>query len=276
MTLGAGLNLMLDPLLIFGWLGLPRLELAGAATAMLVTRIATASVLLWFVYRGRMILPRVVLRGFLASCRRILHVGLPAMATQLIGPVSSALVTRLLAGHGEAVIAGYGVATRIESVAVMLLFALSGSIGPYVGQNWGANRPDRVSEGLAVTCRFSLAWGVVAAVPMILFGDAMARWIDPVRPVVETAAFYLAIVPWSYGLWGVLMMTSASFNALGRPLPSMVLSFTRMVLLYIPLALLLDHLLGYKGIFMATAFSNCVMGIAGYLWFRNVFDLQTR
>jgi putative MATE family efflux protein len=276
MTFGAALNLALDPVLIFGWFGLPRLELAGAATAMLLTRVATAAVLLWCVHRGHMILGRGFLPGFLASCRRILHVGLPAMATQLIGPVSSAVVTRLLASHGEMVIAGYGVATRIEAVAVMLLFALSGSIGPYVGQNWGANRPDRVSEGLAVTYRFSLAWGVLAAVPMILFGDVMARWIDPVGPVVETAAFYLAIVPWSYGLWGVLMMTSASFNALGRPLPSMVLSFTRMVLLYIPLALLLDHLLGYEGIFMATAFSNCVMGIAGYLWFRNVFEANAR
>jgi putative MATE family efflux protein len=276
MTFGAALNLMLDPILIFGWLGLPRLELAGAATAMLVTRIATAAVLVWCVYRGKMILRRDLLRGLVGSCRRILHVGLPAMATQLIGPVSSAIVTRLLAGDGEAVIAGYGVATRMESVAVMLLFALSGSIGPYVGQNWGANRPDRVSEGLAVTYRFSLAWGVVAAIPMILFGDVMARWIDPVGPVVETAAFYLAVVPWSYGLWGVLMMTSASFNALGKPLPSMVLSFARMGLVYIPLALLLDHLLGYKGIFMATAFSNCVMGVAGYLWFRNAFEAHAR
>lgn len=276
MTLGAALNLLLDPILIFGWFGLPRMELAGAATAMLVTRIATAAVLMYYVATGNMILTRGISRGFLDSCRRIMHVGLPAMATQLIGPVSGAVVTRMLAGHGEVVIAGYGVATRIEAVAVMLLFALSGSIGPFIGQNWGANRPERVAEGLKVTYRFCIAWGIIAALPMIIFGDVIAGWIDDTETVVDTAAFYLAVVPWSYGLWGVLMMTSASFNALGKPIPSTVLSFTRMFVLYIPLALLFNHLLGYEGIFIATALSNSVMGILGYLWFRRVFQLHAR
>jgi putative MATE family efflux protein len=276
MTLGAAINLILDPILIFGWFGLPRMELAGAATAMLITRIATAAVLLYYVAERNMILTRGIGKGFLTSCRRIMHVGFPAMATQLIGPVSGAIVTRMLAGHGEVVVAGYGVATRVESVAVMLLFALSGSIGPFIGQNWGANRPDRVAEGLRVTYRFCIGWGIVAALPMILFGDVIAGWIDATPEVVATAAFYLAIVPWSYGLWGILMMTSASFNALGKPIPSTALSFTRMFVLYIPLALTLNHLLDYEGIFIATAVSNSVMGILGYVWFRRVFPLHAR
>jgi putative MATE family efflux protein len=274
MTLGALLNLILDPILIFGWFGMPRMELAGAATAGLITRVGTAAVLLYYVARSNMIITRNVLPGFLGSCARILHVGLPAMATQMIGPVSGAVVTRLLAGHGEVVVAGYGVATRVESVAVMLLFALSGSIGPFIGQNWGANRPERVAEGLAVTYRFCIAWGIVAALPMILFGETIAGWIDHNPTVVATAAFYLAVVPWSYGLWGILMMTSASFNALGKPIPSTILSFTRMFVLYIPLALTLNHLFGFEGIFVATAISNALMGIMGFLWFRRAFPLH--
>jgi len=276
MTLGAALNLALDPILIFGWFGLPRMELAGAATASLIARAVTAAVLVYYVARGNMILTRGMLGGFLDSCRRILHVGLPAMATQLIGPVSGAVVTRMLAGHGDVVIAGYGVATRVESVAVMLLFALSGSIGPFIGQNWGANRPERVAAGLRVTYQFCIVWGVIAALPMILFGDVIAGWIDHNPTVIKTAAFYLAVVPWSYGLWGILMMTSASFNALGKPIPSTILSFTRMFVIYIPLALLLNHLLGYEGIFIATAISNAVMGILGFIWFRRAFQLHAR
>lgn len=276
MTLGALANLILDPILIFGWFGMPRMELAGAAIASLISRAGTATVLVWYVARGNMILTRGVLGGFFASCRRILHIGLPAMATQLIGPVSGAVVTRMLAGHGEVVVAGYGVATRVESVAVMLLFALSGSIGPFIGQNWGANRPERVAEGLRVTYRFCIVWGFIAALPMILFGDTIAGWIDHNPTVISTAAFYLAVVPWSYGLWGVLMMSSASFNALGKPIPSTVLSFTRMFILYIPLALLLNHLLGFEGIFIATAVSNALMGILAFFWFRRAFPPHAR
>jgi Na+-driven multidrug efflux pump len=169
------------------------------------------------------------------------------------------------------VVAGFGVATRIEAVAVMLLFALSGSIGPFVGQNWGGSRPERVRQGLRVTYQFCLLWGLVAALPMLMFGDTIASWIDSDPRVVATAAFYLAVVPWSYGLWGVLMMSSASFNALGKPIPSTVLSFTRMFIMYIPLALLLDGQLGYPGIFIATAATNATMGILAFLWFRNTF-----
>jgi Na+-driven multidrug efflux pump len=72
------------------------------------------------------------------------------------------------------------------------------------------------------------------------------------------------------------MMTSASFNALGKPVPSTVMSFTRMFILYIPLALVLNHFWGYEGIFVATAISNAVMGMVGYVWFRRAFPLDAR
>ncbi len=122
MTLGALFNLLLDPILIFGWFGVPRLELAGAALASAISRVGTASVLLYFVVNGGLVNTHNIAERFFDSARRILHIGLPAMATQLIGPVSATVITRLLAGHGEVVVAGFGVAIRIESVAVMLLF----------------------------------------------------------------------------------------------------------------------------------------------------------
>ena len=238
---------------------------------MAVSRLAVVTVLLAYLYRSNLITTRRIFVGFFKSARQILHIGLPAIATQMIGPVSAAIVTRLLAEHGEVVVAGYGVATRIEAVSIMLLFALSGSIGPFVGQNWGAGRKDRVRSGLNSSYVFSLAWGVVAALIVTAFGETIASWVDTNVEVVRTAAIYLAIVPWTYGLWGVLMMSSASFNALGKPLPSTALSFTRMFILYIPLAITMNKLLGYQGIFYATALSNGVMGIIGYLWFQRRF-----
>lgn len=271
MSLGAVVNLALDPILIFGWFGAPRLELAGAAAAMAISRIGVVGVLLVYLYRSDLIATRDVFSGFLQSSRKILHIGLPAIATQMIGPVSAAIITRLLAGYGEEVVAGFGVATRIEAVSIMLLFALSGSIGPFVGQNWGANKLDRVRSGLNSSYLFCLFWGVLSALLVTAFGENIAGWIDQDVDVIRASAVYLAIVPWTYGLWGILMMASASFNALGKPLPSTALSFTRMFLLYIPLALFLNHQMGYTGIFYATAISNGVMGVLGYLWFKQTF-----
>ena len=114
--------------------------------------------------------------------------------------MSAAIITRMLAHHGEVVVAGFGVATRIEAVSVMVLFALSASIGPFVGQNWGAGRPERVREGLRVAYLFCIGWGLLIALPLLFLGEPISGLVDDSGPVISTAAWYLAVVPWSYGL----------------------------------------------------------------------------
>ena len=269
MTVGSLIHLLLDPILIFGWFGLPAMELSGAATAMTLTRFGTLIVIMLFVFKKQMVLRKDHLRDFLASSRRILHVGIPAIATNLIGPVTAAYITRLMANYGETAVAGFGVAGRIESVAAMLMFALSGSIGPFVGQNLGAKRIDRVRQGVRASYKFSLIWGFAVALPLFVFGEAISGLIDSSPEVIAVAALYLALVPWSYGCWGMLMMATASFNAVGKPLPSTALSFARMVIVYIPLASILDHYYSYRGIFIATLISNALFGVAAYYWFRS-------
>jgi len=271
MTSAALVNLILDPILIFGWFGFPRLELEGAAWAVGISRFCVSIAILYFIRRHNMLNLQNMFIGFWSSCKQVLHVGLPAMATQMIGPVSGIIITSLLARHGETVLAGFGIATRIEAVAVMLLFALSGSIGPFVGQNWGADEKDRVRQAVGVAYRFCLTWGLLVLGLLFFFGEQIAGVVDDTAAAIAAAGIYLSIVPISYGAWGVLMMASASFNALGKPLPSTLLSFTRMFIVYVPLALMLNHLYGYQGVFIATAISNCLMGFLGYLWFKHSF-----
>ena len=269
MTVGSIVHLLLDPILIFGWFGIPAMELSGAATAMTITRFAALIVTLIFVFKGKMVLSVDHFRAFFASTKRILHVGIPAIATNLIGPVTAAYITRLMANYGETAVAGFGVAGRIEAVAAMLLFALSGSIGPFVGQNLGAKRIDRVRHGVRASYQFSLIWGFAVALPLFVFGGAISGLIDSSPEVIGIAALYLALVPWSYGCWGMMMMATASFNAIGKPLPSTALAFARMVIVYIPLASVLDHYFGYQGVFIATLVSNSLVGIAAYYWLRS-------
>ena len=131
-------------------------------------------------------------------------------------------------------------------------------------------------RGVNVSYLFSLGWGFLVAIPLFFFGEEIARLIDAKPEVVEVAGIYLALVPWSYGLWGVLMMSSASFNALGKPLPSTALSFARMIVVYVPLATLLNNMLGYVGIFIATLISNALFGVVSWKWFSVRLASMTR
>lgn len=271
MTVAALTNAVLDPLLIFGLAGLPRLEMQGAALATVIARgLTLAAALAVLHYRERVLLwRRPSWSELLASWRAVLHVGLPAAATNMVNPLSTAVITALLAGFGAEAVAAFGVATRIEALALLVIMALAASVGPFVGQNWGARRYDRVFEALHLASLFSIGWGLLAALLLALGGPWLAGLFDDNPTVVAIAALYLLMVPVSYGGNGVILVSGAVFNALGQPLRATVVTLTRWLVLYIPLAFAGGRLYGVGGVFAAACFSNLAVGAGAFLWNRH-------
>lgn len=274
MVSGAILHIMISPLLIFGLLGLPQLGLEGAAWANLIARfilfVVTMSVLH---FREHLLnYSKITLQMVLHSWRKILAVSIPATATNLIGPLSTAIIVSLLAGFSQETVAGFGIASRIEALFIIPLFALSASIGPFVGQNWGADRHDRADSAMMLSYKYSLAWGAFVALLLVIFRHDIASLFDDNPTVITVAATYLLVVPVSYGAWGVLMMSSAIFNSLGKPISSTIMSLVRMFVIYIPLAFAGKALFGLSGIFAAAAVSNVLMGIIAYTWNRKTYQ----
>ncbi|MEO0756364.1 MAG: MATE family efflux transporter [Cyanobacteria bacterium J06648_16] len=270
MTVSAGFNILLDPLLIFGLAGFPALGLAGAAWATVIARAITlVAALLVLKFRAHMLSSHFPdLQETLWCWRDILYVGLPAAGTNMITPISVGVITSLLASHGAIAVAGFGVASRVESFAMIVLMALAASIGPFVGQNWGAEKFSRVTRSLQLSFGFCLAWGVL--VTGVLAGTA--QWIAPLfngdEGVVAIATQYLYVVPLSYGTAGIIQVASSALNALGRPLPAVVMTVVRMFVLYIPVAYLGSLWLGPLGIFLAATAANVLVGAGAYWWSR--------
>ncbi len=275
---GAILQMILGPMLIFGLFGLPELGLMGAAIGHLVARVVLFVVTLYILhFREHLLLFEALSSAVvLKSWRRIMAISIPATATNLIGPVSTGVVVSLLAGFSQETVAGFGIASRIEGLFVIPLFALSASIGPFVGQNWGREEFGRANQAMRLSFFYSLAWGLFVAVLLFLLGDWLATLFDDSPDVVATASLYLLIVPVSYGAWGMLMMSSAIFNSLGKPISATVMSIVRMLVLYVPLAFLGRELFGLPGIFAAACISNLLMGITGFVWNRRSFGALDR
>lgn len=270
MMASAAINLILDPLLIFGWLGFPRLELQGAALASLVARLVTLIV-------GAMVIRRLKLLGsplappgtLWRSWKRIVHIAAPAAGTNIIIPVSAGIIVALLATFGDDAVAGFGAATRIEALTLVVFFAMSATIGPFVGQNLGAGKPHRILESLRVSAIFCLALGAAIAVLLGLFAPQLSQLFSDDAQVSNVTTAYLRIVPWSYGAAGIIMVVNAAFNGVGKPLPGVVISAGRTLLLYVPLAYAASRFYGVPGIFAAACFSDLLSGIIAYFWFRN-------
>ncbi len=265
---GSIINIIVDPLLIFGLAGLPRLELAGAAYATLIARAAilVAGLRIMHDRLDLIATSRVTLERVSASWRGILHVGLPAAGTNIIIPVANGVIVALVATYGPEAIAGLGIATRIEMFSLVIFFAMSGIIGPFVGQNLGAERRDRILLGLKQCYIFCMALGAAVAIVVGLAAVPVAGLFSESAEAVEVAALYLWIVPISYGAAGIVMLVNAAFNGLGKPLPATTISVTRMVIVYIPLAFAGRELFGIPGIFAAYAASNLLVGAGAAYW----------
>ena len=266
-ALGSILQIAFSPPLIFGWFGIPPLGVGGAALAHVLARVVSFGFTMYlFAFRDRLIV--LTFDGLIPAWRSILHVGLPAAMTNLIGPASNAIIIRLLSAYGPAVVAGFGIAQRVDSIVAMVVVSLGGAAAPFIGQNWGAAQYDRVQQALGLSYRFCLAFGVFAAILMAVIGGPLVGLINDDPQVIETAAVFFLIVPFSIGFMGLGNVASSSFNALGKPIPVLVLAISRMIVVYIPMAILGGYLFGYAGIFGATAVANVINGVAAAYWNR--------
>ena len=267
-TVAALLNLVLDPIFIFGLFGFPRLEIEGAALATLV---ATSSTLLFTLLYLHLRLkvyanPFAPLRVVFNSWRHMLHIGIPAMITNAIIPVSSGIVVALIATYGVDAVAGFGIAMRVEPIFLIPFYALSAVSSPFFGQNFSAHKYDRLLEARQAVTRFCLVFGLALAIVLVLIAKPLSGMFSQSESIQMVAVHYLWIVAVSYGSYGLVMSANASFNGMGRPIPGVVISTCRVIIVFLPLAFLGRYLFGLPGLFAATTLSNLLMGAVAVIW----------
>jgi Na+-driven multidrug efflux pump len=174
----------------------------------------------------------------------------------------------MIATFGTEAVAGFGVASRIETMMLVLYYAMSSIIGPFVGQNLSAGKEDRILRSLWLCSVFCIASGLVIAVLLAALSGVLPGLFSEDPEAIRVTRLFLWIVPISYGAYGMVMVMNAAFNGLGKPMPGVWVSLLRILALYIPLAMLAKQFFGVLGIFAAYAVANIVTGLFAYLWAR--------
>ena len=266
-------NAVLDPILIFGWFGFPEMGVAGAALASVISTVAFLLASLWVLIFRDNLLTSIghSLSSMISSWKQVLHVGLPAIASNLIAPVSSALVTALVSTYGQEAVAAYGLAGRIEALVIVLLMALGGATAPYVGQNYGAKKFNRLVDGFKFSARFALFYSIFCILLLYFISSTILGVFTDNEDVIRLAMIQLMICPWGYGFLGIASICNGSFNAFARPLPAMTISISRTLVIYVPLAYLLAYYFGFQGIHIAQVLANIFAGCVAIVWYRKVF-----
>ena len=258
-------NIILDPILIFGLFGAPRMELRGAALSTVIARGgAMIGALLILHFRDRLLdFKTPGLKDVWNSWKQIVYIAIPATVTNILQPLGLALVTRIIALQGPEVVAAWGAGSRVTAFSLIPVFALCSGLVPFVGQNWGAEKFSRVLKAQKYAHRFAFAWGILVAIVLHFSANQVASIFSEEPDVVTEIVRYLWIIPVGYALVGIFSVTEETLNAIGKPIIATVSTLIHMFALYVPLAFAGSYFYGVVGLLAGLAIADTLGGLVG-------------
>jgi putative MATE family efflux protein len=268
----AAANWVLDPLLITGAFGLDGFGMAGAAYATVIGWGIGVVVALWLMRSTALPVNLGLLRNcnLIEPVRAIIRIGLPAAFSNAINPLGLSILTALVALEGEAAVAGFGAAGRLQSFVIVPLLGLSGAIGAIVGQNWGAREFGRAREAALYAAGFCVIWGLVVAIAMMAAGERFALLFTDDAAVIAEFALYLKIAAWGYAGFGLLIVGNGIMNAVDKAAFALVQSVARVFLVMLPTALVLQAGMGSAAIYTAELAANLFGAVTAAVLVRHI------
>ncbi|QUI70052.1 MATE family efflux transporter [Pseudoalteromonas sp. M8] len=273
MGLGGLVNAVLDPILIFGFGPIDAMGVKGAAVASVLSWSLGVTIILYLlIVKKRLISLSAKYTSFTNAAKKILTIGLPAAGANMLTPLAMAVMTALIASYGPEAVAAFGVGSRIESIASLVVLALSMTLPPFVSQNFGAKQYQRVSDAYTQTLKFVLAFQFAVYLLLVLSAYYISHTFGNEPAVVETIQLFIYIMPLGYGLQGVIILTNSSFNALHKPMNALILSVIRLFIFYVPIAYIGSQLAGLPGLFAGAALGNLFTAAIAFNWFKKVIN----
>ena len=243
---GAIINIILDPILIFGLLGAPRMGVAGAALATVISQWISACLGLFLNLRFN---PEVSLslrglRPHAETLGRILTIGIPSVVMQSIGSVMTFTMNQILIAFSSTAVAVFGVYFKLQSFVFMPVFGLNNGTVPIVAFNYGARRADRMMQAIRYTVVFAMGIMTLGTVVFHVFPEQLLGIFDASEEMIRIGLPALRIISLSFPVAGFCIGCGSVFQALGFSLYSMITSLVRQLFVLIPCAFLLGRLTG--------------------------------
>ncbi|WP_396587781.1 MATE family efflux transporter [Bermanella sp. R86510] len=269
MMSSAGMNVILDPILIFGIGPIPAMGVKGAAIASVLSWLTAFIVMYRYLQKHQLVSYRIP-EAIYQYWQKLFTLAIPAAITNMLGPIANSILIAWIAGFGTAAVAAFGVGMRIEPLAMIVVMAFTSSLPPFVGQNHGAGEINRIEKALKKSLRFILFWQTGVYLLLVLIAQPLSAQFSDDADVQHIIQLFLYMVPLSYIGVGFALLTTATINALHKPKVSMLVHVMRLFIFYLPGAWIGQELYGLQGLFIGCAIGNALTGLSVLLLLRSI------
>lgn len=271
---GAVLNIILDPILIFGWFGIPALGVLGAAIATVISQIISA-IMAWYINAKANTDVDMQYRGFrpdLQMIKRIYSVGVPSMAMTSITSLVTIIFNNILLQFSSTAIAVYGVYTRLQGFAFMPVFGLNNGMIPIVSYNYGAKNKERVTQAIKTSIRYGATIMLIGTIVFQLFPDQLLSLFNATGDMLDIGRAALRIISISFVFAGISIMLASLFQALGNAMFSLWIQVVRQLVVLVPVAYLLSLTGDVNAVWWSKLISESVTVVLALIALRYVYN----
>ena len=268
MIIGAVLNMIIDPFLIFGLGPFPQLGVAGAAYATIFSRFIGGIFIIFVLFSDKNELT-LKLEDFefdFQIIKEIYNIGIPAMANRLLFSVSIVFINLILGAFSSTAIAVMGLIFRMQSFFLMMVFGLTQGYLPIVGYNYGHNNPERMKKTILIGNAAALSFGVIGFIVFQLFPGAIIRLFNSDPDLLRIGVDAIKKVSLSYFFMVLNIIGVATFQAVGRGMPSFAITFLRQAVLLVPGMYILGEFFGLEAVWISFPIAESVSFIIMIIW----------
>lgn len=272
LVLSNGLNIILDPIFIFGWGPIPAYGVEGAAIATTIGR-GTAVIAQFMVLFFGWSRIKLTLKDFVWKAKvmtNLIKISLGGIGQFLIGTSSWVFLMRIMSEFGSDVLAGYTISIRVMMFTLMPSWGMSNAAATLVGQNLGAKQPERAESSVWKTSRYNAIFMVVVSIGYLLFSREIISWFSDVPDVIEYGSLSLQVITAGYVFYAYGMVVTQAFNGAGDTKTPTIINFFCFWLFQIPLAYLvaLQFEWGPVGVYGAITSSEILIAVVSIILFK--------
>lgn len=271
MLIGSIINIGLDPLLIFGIGPFPELGIEGAAIATVISRLISGIFILFMLFFGKnsIKLNFKLFKYDLSIIKNIYAVGFPAMIMQFLASFMMIGLNKILGSYSSDAIAAMGIYFRLQTFVFMPVFGLNQGYIPIIGYNYGHNNPERMKKTIKLGFIVAFSFTTLGFIIFQLFPTQLILMFDDSPDLVNIGTNALRLISLAFPIIGPAIVGSTTFQALGKGIPSLILSFSRQIILLLPLAYILSRFGGLDTIWFAFPISEVIAGVILIFWLRH-------